>query len=85
MFVAYIIESERTGTWYYGHSGDVERRVSDHNEGRNRSTRGKGPWRLVFVREFESKADANRFELELKGLRNKEYIRTRYRQFFIGM
>ena len=85
MYVTYIIESERLGIWYYGHSSEVERRLDEHNAGRNKSTKNKGPWRLIFLRQFETKADANRFELELKRLKNKEYIKRTFRRFFIGM
>ncbi|HBK87772.1 MAG TPA: hypothetical protein DDZ56_03915 [Cytophagales bacterium] len=27
MFYTYIIESERSGKWYYGHSSDVKKRL----------------------------------------------------------
>ncbi len=82
MFFTYIVESQVSGRWYYGHSSDIERRVREHNLGQNKSTRGKGPWMLIFLREFDSKIEANRFELELKRLKNKEYIKRVYPQFF---
>ena len=85
MYFTYIIESLGSGQWYYGHSNDVERRLDEHNSGQNKSTRSKGPWKLVFKRMFESRIEASRFELELKRLRNKEYVRRAFEQFFIGM
>ncbi|MBX2958135.1 MAG: GIY-YIG nuclease family protein [Cyclobacteriaceae bacterium] len=70
-------------SWYYGHSDDPVRRLYEHNVGQNKSTKSKGPWQLIFLREFGSKQEANRFELLLKKYRNKGYILKEYGQYFI--
>jgi putative endonuclease len=85
VYFTYIIESEKTGNWYYGHSDNLERRLHEHNSGQTKSTRGKGSWRLIFKRPFTMKLDANRFELELKKLKNKQYIKRRFNEFFFGV
>jgi len=85
IYNTYIIESESLGVWYYGHTDNLERRLQEHNSGQTKSTRGKGPWKLIFRRSFLTKLEANRFELQLKGLRNKDYIRKEFRDFFIGV
>ncbi|HEV8513300.1 MAG TPA: GIY-YIG nuclease family protein [Cyclobacteriaceae bacterium] len=85
VYSTYIIESEKTENWYYGHSDNLERRLNEHNSGQTKSTRGKGPWRLIFERPFATKLDANRFELKLKKLKNKEYIKRNYNEFFFGV
>lgn len=82
MYFTYIIESEGAKKWYYRHSSDPDRRLQEHNLGQNKSTKGRGPWRLIFIRGFDAKVEANRFELELKKLKNKEYIRRVYLRFF---
>jgi putative endonuclease len=82
VYSVYIIESE-TGVWYYGSSGNVDQRVKDHNSNRSLYTRFKGPWKLIFQRDFETKTEGLRFEKLLKKTRNKEYIRKEYSQFFI--
>ncbi|MCW5910087.1 MAG: GIY-YIG nuclease family protein [Cyclobacteriaceae bacterium] len=82
-YYTYIIESLKSQTWYYGHSEDLERRLNEHNTGQNKSTKNKGPWKLIFIREFESKQEANKFELLLKKLRNKNYILKAYGDCFI--
>ena len=82
MFYTYIIESP-SGEWYYGHTNELEQRLHRHNTNQNKSTRYKGPWKLIFRRPFDSKLEANRFELYLKKLRNKEYIRLTFAQYFI--
>jgi putative endonuclease len=82
MFYTYIIESSANQRWYIGHTRDIERRLVEHNSGQNKSTKAKGSWELIFLRGFENNLDANRFELKLKKLRNKKFIRTEYAEFF---
>ncbi len=84
IYFTYIIESEKSKRWYYGHSNDLERRLIEHNSGQNKSTRNNGPWELIFKRPFDTKSEANKFELELKKLKNKEYIKFKYQQYFIN-
>src|SRR5262245_54702200 len=71
MFFTYILESPK-GDWYYGHCADLEDRVYRHNSNQNKSTRKKGPWRLIFRRSFASKLEANQFERYLKKLKKQE-------------
>jgi putative endonuclease len=82
MYSVYIIESEK-GLWYYGSSANVQQRVNDHNTNRANFTRFKGPWILIFLRDFNSKEEALKFERELKRIKNKNYIRTAFADFFI--
>ncbi len=83
-YYTYIIESVVSQRWYIGHTYDIARRLSEHSSGQNKSTRGKGPWKLIFLRRFDNNSDANRFELKLKKLRNKEFIRNEYSEFFLN-
>jgi putative endonuclease len=82
-FYTYIIESTNHSRWYIGHTNNIIRRLFEHNSGQNVSTRNIGKWELIFLREFDTKIEANRFELELKRLRNKNFIKKKYSQFFI--
>ena len=83
MFYVYIIESASSGRWYYGSTTDPKERLAYHNKGWNRSTRGRGPWKLIFLRTFEREINAREFEFQLKRLRNKEYVRKKYREYFL--
>lgn len=82
-YYTYIIESLSNFHWYIGHSNDLQRRLTEHNSDQNKSTRGKGPWKLIFLRTFDNNLDANRFELKLKKLRNKKFIRNEYSDYFL--
>jgi len=74
MYYAYIIESSATGIFYKGSTADYERRLKEHEEGLNTYTKGKGPWKLIFVQVFETKPEALIQEKKLKRC-NKEYLR----------
>ena len=48
MWYVYVLRSDKNGWLYIGLTKDVDRRLSEHNRGYNRSTKGKGPFRLVY-------------------------------------
>ncbi len=74
MYYVYIIESQQSGIFYKGSTSDYIRRLAQHNENINIYTKGKGPWKLVFVQEFETKRQALLQEKKLKRC-NKDYLR----------
>jgi putative endonuclease len=74
MYYAYIIQSLRFDIFYKGSTSDYKRRLVEHNGDKNEYTRGKGPWVLIFVREFETKRQALIQEKKLKRC-NKDYLR----------
>ncbi|MBP9583175.1 MAG: GIY-YIG nuclease family protein, partial [Ignavibacteriaceae bacterium] len=59
-------------------------RFAEHNSGQNKSTKNKGPWKLIFLKQFDNNLEANRFELNLKKLRNKNFIENEYAEFFLN-
>ncbi len=83
-YYTYIIESVTNQRWYIGHTNNIDRRLDEHNSGQNKSTKGKGPWMLIFFRSFDNNLDANRFEVKLKKLRNKNFIKNEYSGFFLN-
>lgn len=62
----YILECA-DGTFYTGYAVDVTKRVQVHNEGKGaKYTRSRIPVRLRYVRTFDSKREAMRFEWQVK-------------------
>ena len=61
----YVLQNP-TGKRYIGFSEDVPLRVRQHNAGLTRSTRGRGPWRLVWQSGPLKEADARMLEFDLK-------------------
>ena len=73
MCYVYIIESLSSAKWYYGSTENLEQRLTYHNNGWNRSTKGRGPWKYIFVRPFPGAQQAREFEIDLKKLRRNVY------------
>ena len=67
MFYTYILESLADSTMrYIGHTSDVVRRLSEHNEGKSGFTKKYKPWKLKFYAAFETRIQAEHFEQYLK-------------------
>jgi len=65
----YVVECN-DGTYYTGYTTDVERRITEHNDGTGaRYTRGRRPVELVHVESFDTQSDAMQREYAIKQLR----------------
>lgn len=76
MWQVYILQSQKSGRFYIGHTADLARRLIEHNEGQTVSTRNKGPWQLVHCETFESKSAAYAREREIKAWKSATRIRV---------
>ena len=70
-FIVYILKSESTGRFYTGYSKDLKARLNKHEAGATKTTRNKGPWRVVHTEMFETKKEATKREKELKNLKSR--------------
>ena len=61
------------GTYYSGSTNDLEARIKLHNSGNGaKYLRGRGPARVVYVKEYRYYRDVVRAERNLKKLTRKE-------------
>jgi len=74
MFFVYILQSVTTRRFYVGHTDDLAQRVAEHNAGRSPYTKGRGPWVLVCVEAFSTRAEAMKREREIKARKSRRYI-----------
>jgi len=65
MNFVYIIKNSQ-GRYYIGSTFDIEKRLYYHNSGKNRSTKEKGPWVLVYKEEYGDKQSAIKRERQIK-------------------
>lgn len=73
------------GTFYTGYTTDISQRIKKHAAGKGaKYTRGRGPFRLVYKEEFDSKSEALRAEYQLKQRTRKEKEQLIYRHEQIG-
>ncbi len=74
-YAVYILQSEKTGRYYVGHSEEVEKRLRQHNAGESASTRHGVPWRLIYREVCKSRSDAIRRETQIKKRGIERFLR----------
>lgn len=75
MYCVYILKSLKDGKFYIDQTNDLERRIQEHNEGRNPSVKGRGPFKLVYKEEFPDRSLAIRREREIKSYKGGNAFR----------
>jgi putative endonuclease len=70
MFYVYIIQSKKDKDLYIGSTNNLKRRLLEHNNGLNHSTKFRVPFELVYCEIYKSEEDARRREHNLKLRRN---------------
>jgi putative endonuclease len=75
MFYVYVLRSQMTGQFYTGQTASIPERKQKHEQGLSRSTKGRGPWELVYQEEFATRAEAMRRERELKTGKGPEELK----------
>jgi putative endonuclease len=76
MFYVYVLKSLTDGNLYIGQTADYEKRLTLHNEGRIRSTRGRRPLRLIHLEEYETRGEAIKRERFLKSIKGRDFKRV---------
>ncbi len=74
-YFVYVLRSETLGQHYVGMTKDISRRLKDHNRGKNRSVRGRGPFNVVLVEPYDSRSAALARERQLKRYKGGEAFR----------
>lgn len=74
----YVIRSQKDGRFYVGMTEDVERRLSEHNKGRTKSTKGFIPWKLFLFEAYSNRIEARKREKYLKSGFGKQWIKEKY-------
>jgi putative endonuclease len=71
----YIIESLSDATHYVGMAIDVERRLKEHNAGKNRFTKGHLPWKVVYTEVHDNWSKARVREKYLKSSAGRNWLK----------
>ncbi|MGM0621176.1 MAG: GIY-YIG nuclease family protein [Bacteroidota bacterium] len=74
-FVVYILESKLDGSFYIGQTSNLENRLKRHNNGKNRSTKAKRPWKIIYFEEVNSRSEAIKLEQKIKRWKKRELIK----------
>ncbi|MBM4157273.1 MAG: hypothetical protein FJ216_00630 [Ignavibacteria bacterium] len=49
----YILKPENFDKIYTGHNKNLERRLIEHNSNKAKSIKNRGPWSLIYKKEFQ--------------------------------
>ena len=72
MFYLYILKCN-DGSYYTGHTDDIERRIAEHKAGLNHGyTSSRLPIKLVYIEEFFSRIEALEAERKIKNWSRKK-------------
>ncbi|MEA1926193.1 MAG: GIY-YIG nuclease family protein [Patescibacteria group bacterium] len=66
MFYVYILKSTKKKYYYIGSTGDLCKRLDEHNKGKTKSIKHLVPFELLYYEAYRNKGFARRRELELK-------------------
>ena len=62
----YVLKSSKDRELYIGSTGDLRKRLKEHNSGRVESTKRRIPFRLVYYEAYVSESEARQREQSLK-------------------
>lgn len=83
MFYVYVLKSEvKTDQLYFGCTNDLKRRLKEHNQKLNFSTKSYTPWKLIYYEACLEKGDAERRESYFKKTQGRRLIRRRLKEYF---
>jgi len=78
MYHVYVIYSEQIKRKYTGHTENLERRLNQHNLGLlGTYTKNKGPWRLIYSEQFDTRSKAIGREKELKTGKGRDFLKLK--------
>lgn len=75
MVIVYVLISVFDGATYVGMAIDVENRLQEHNQGKNRYTKGHIPWKIIYTEEFLTWSEARLREKYFKSTAGKNWLK----------
>jgi len=81
MYYVYVLQSLKDKRFYTGFTDNLDRRIEEHNNKQEPSTKSRVPFRLVYFEGCLSKKDAIAREKQLKTGKGKKYLRIRIRHY----
>lgn len=76
MFWVYDIRSTTRNYIYIGLTDNLDRRLYQHNSGRNKTTRAYAPFVLIHSETFDTRPEAHSREIYLKSGVGKELLKS---------
>ncbi len=74
MFYTYVLRSKKDNNIYIGFTGDLKKRLNEHNKGLVISTKSRTPLELIY---YEACLDEN------KAIKREKYLKTGFGRNFL--
>jgi putative endonuclease len=74
--------SKQDDKFYIGFTGDLRRRLREHNYGKNFATKCRMPFELIFYEAYRNKYDALSRERYFKSSKGKTTLNSMLKDFF---
>ncbi|MBP9803140.1 MAG: GIY-YIG nuclease family protein [Candidatus Pacebacteria bacterium] len=75
MYYVYAIKSQEKNYIYVGLTNNLDRRFSEHNNGKNKTTKPYKPFKIIYTEKFETRIEARVKEKYLKSGIGKEFLK----------
>ncbi|MCX6702825.1 MAG: GIY-YIG nuclease family protein [Candidatus Wolfebacteria bacterium] len=80
-FYTYVLKSFHDGNHYIGYTNNLRRRLEEHNSGKNLSTKGRIPFKLIYFEACLNEEDAKQREKYFKNTIGRRYLSKRLRNY----
>ena len=81
MHYVYLLRSLADNNFYTGSTSNLRRRLTEHNQGKNLSTKARVPFKLVYYEAYLVKGDAINREKFLKTTLGKRFIKKQLKNY----
>ena len=78
MFFVYILYSEKYKRTYTGQTENINKRLSQHNTGKNKSTKSYVPWKIIHLEKYATRKEALEREKYLKSSAGRRFIKNKF-------
>lgn len=80
-YYVYILLSEKDRKFYIGITGDIRKRLEEHNSGKVSQTKNRRPLKLVYWEGCLNQQDAAKREKYLKTTWGGRYLKSRLKEY----
>jgi putative endonuclease len=81
-FYVYILQSIKNKRLYIGYTKDLRKRLKEHNNGLNFSTKPYTPWQVIHYEAYLNEKDAKRREKYLKTNQGSRLLKRMLKEYF---
>jgi len=78
----YVMESQQGGDLYIGQTTNLTKRLEEHNQGLNFSTKSNRPWNYIYYEACIHENDAKRREKYFKTSQGQRLLKRRLKEYF---